>query len=116
MRKSLLLLLGVVVALAVPAVALAAMLDTSKFGEYIRDGDACANGASYHIVHPGPYGGDDGIVTFKFSDEDVPETKPSYQSPGKTTHYMIFGTGTLESVSDDIADGKLVISGYLCKT
>ena len=37
------------------------------------------------------------------------------QSPGKTTHYLVFGTGTLLSAEDDISAGKLVISGVSCK-
>ena len=114
MRK-VLTLLAMFAALAIPTVALAATLDTSKFGEYITEGDKCADGAYYHIVHPGPDGGDDGTVTFKFSDQTDPETMPSYQSPGKTTHYLIFGTGTLEWAEDDIPGVKLVISGFECK-
>jgi hypothetical protein len=112
MRK-ILMLLGVVVALAIPTAALAASLDTSKFGDFIAQGDKCANGAFYHIVHPGPEGGDDGTVTVVFSNGTV--TENSYQSPGKTTHYLVFSTGELLSATDDIAAGKLVISGVACK-
>jgi hypothetical protein len=108
--------LGAVAALAIPTVALAATLDTGKFTTYINEGDKCANGAYYHIVHPGPDGGDDGVVTVTFdSGSPNPVVKGSYQSPGKTTHYLVFGTGKLLSASDNIAAGKLVISGYNCK-
>ena len=112
MRKFL-TLLGIFAALVIPTVALAATLDTSKFGDQISAGDACADGAFYHIVHPGPDGGDDGTITVEFSNGDV--TVDSYQSPGKTTHYLVFSTGTLEAAEDDIEAGKLVISGYECK-
>jgi hypothetical protein len=113
MRK-ILMLLGVVVALAIPTAALAASLDTGKFGDFISQGSACEHGAFYHIVHPGPDGGADGNVTVDFSGTGD-GTFPSYQSPGNTTHYLVFGTGTLVSASDDISSGKLVISGVACK-
>jgi hypothetical protein len=114
-------LFGVVVALAIPAAALAATLDTGKFTDFINEGDKCPKGAFYHIVHPGPDGGDDGTVSVVFSDGATPipnlttVTEASYQSPGKTTHYLVFNTGHLVSAEDDIAAGKLVISGYACK-
>ena len=84
MRK-IVMLLGVFVALAIPVAALAATLDTSKFTDSIDNGDKCAKGAFYHIVHPGPDGGADGIVTVVFTDgvNDVTKTENSYQSPGR---------------------------------
>ena len=111
--RRVLTLLGIFAALVIPTVALAATLDTSKFGEYITEGDKCPNGAFYHIVHPGPDGGDDGVVNVVF--DNGTETEASYQSPGKTTHYLVFSTGKLLSASDNISAGKLVISGYDCK-
>ena len=56
----------------------------------------------------------DGNVTVDFSGTGD-GTFPSYQSPGNTTHYLVFGTGTLVSATDDINSGKLVISGVACK-
>jgi hypothetical protein len=109
------MMLVVVVALAVPVAALAATLETGKFGEYITEGDKCANGAYYHIVHPGPYGGAAGTVTVEFLSPDETKIEHSYATHGKTTHYLVFSTGRLDSASDDIAEGKLVISGYRCK-
>ena len=114
MRKAL-MLLAMFAALAIPTVALAATLDPSKFGEYITEGDKCPNGAYYHIVHPGPDGGDDGTVTVTFDSGTSPVVEDSYQSPGKTTHYLVFGTGKLLTAEDDIPGVKLVISGYECK-
>lgn len=113
--RRVLTLLAMFAALAVPTVALAATLDTSKFGEYISEGDKCPNGAYYHIVHPGPDGGDPGVVTVTFDSGVSPVVQPSYQDPGKTTHYLVFGTGELTSAEDTIPAGKLVISGFECK-
>ena len=113
MRK-ILMLLGVVVALAIPTAALAATLDTGKFGDFIDQGSKCQHGAFDHIVDPGPDAGQTGNVTVDFS--GTGDWRNSWiQSPGKTTHYLVFGTGTLNSAEDDIPAGKLVISGVSCK-
>ena len=62
MRK-ILVLLGVVVALAIPVAALAATLDTSKFGDFIAAGIACGpTGADYHIVNVQSGGADDSTL------------------------------------------------------
>jgi hypothetical protein len=111
MRK-ILMLLGVVVALAIPTAALAATLDTGKFGDFISQGSKCQHGAFYHIVNP-QSGGLDGSVTVDFSGTGD-GTFGSYQSPGNTTHYLVFGTGTLNSATDNLP-GFLVISGVSCK-
>ena len=113
MRK-ILTLLGVVVLLAIPTAALAASLDTGKFGDFIAQGDKCANGAYYHIVNPQSGGVDDATLDVVFSNE-TKNNVASYQSPGHTTHYLVFSTGRLQSAENNLP-GFLVISGYMCKT
>ena len=112
MRK-ILTLLGVFAALAIPTIALAATLDTSKFGDYITEGDKCPNGAYYHIVNPQSGGVDDATLDVVFSNETKTNVA-SYQSPGHTTHYLVFSTGTLQSAENELP-GFLVISDYRCK-
>jgi hypothetical protein len=114
MRK-ILMLSGVVVALAIPTAALAASLDTGKFGDFIAQGDKCANGAFYHIVNPGSGGADDATLDVTFSDATENLTNvASYQSPGNTTHYLVFGKSELLTAENELP-GKLVISGVSCK-
>src|SRR5262245_27224136 len=118
MRK-IVTLLGIVAALAIPAVALAATLDTGRFTSDIGHADKCAHGAFYHIVNPHS-GGEDGTLTAVFQlaagPPPVTETKmvDSSKSPGNTTHYLVFSTGKLLSASDDL-DGFLNISDWSCK-
>ena len=112
MRK-ILMLLGIVAALAVPTAALAATLDTGKFTGYIDQGDKCAHGAFYHIVNPGSGGADDATLDVVFSNETKTNVA-SYQSPGNTTHYSVFSTGKLLSAENELP-GFLVISGVTCK-
>jgi hypothetical protein len=111
MRK-LVTLLGIFVALAIPAAALAATLDTGRFTNDINSADKCAHGAFYHIVNP-QSGGQDGTLTMVFSNET--KTVNSYKSPGNTTHYLVFSTGKVVSAEDNLG-GFLNISDWSCKT
>ena len=114
MRK-VLMLLGLVAALAIPTVAIAASLNTGKFGDQITNGDKCSKGAFYHIVNPQSGGVDDATLDVTFSDASENLTNvQSYQSPGHTTHYLVFGTSELTGASNDLP-GFLVISDYACK-
>jgi hypothetical protein len=112
MRK-ILMLLGLVAALAIPTIALAATLDTGKFGDQIAAGDKCPKGAFYHIVNVQSGGADDATLDVVFSNETKNDVA-SYQSPGNTTHYLVFSTGELLSASNALP-GFLVISDYACK-
>jgi hypothetical protein len=115
MRK-ILMLLGLVAALAIPAAALAATLDTGKFGDFISNGDKCSSGAWYHFVNNQTGGASAGTLTTSFSN-------PSDQFPGNDVgplavnqnvqHFYVWSKGHLDSASTNLP-GKLVISGYAC--
>jgi hypothetical protein len=112
MRK-ILILVGLLAALAIPAAALAAELNTDHFGDQITAGDKCAKGAFYHIVNVHSGGADDSTLDVVFSNETKTNVS-SYQSPGNTTHYLVFSTGKLLSAENELP-GFLVISDYTCK-
>jgi hypothetical protein len=114
MRKFL-TLLGLVAALAIPTVALAASLNTDHFGDLIAAGDDCANGAFYHLVNVQSGGADDSTLDVTFSDaSENLDNVSSYQSPGTTTHYLVFGTSELQSAVNALP-GFIVISDVTCK-
>ena len=112
--RRILMSLAVVMALAVPTVALAATLDTGKFTEYITAGSQCPRGADYHIVNPQSGGVDDSTLDVVFSGSGPQNNVSSYASPGHTTHYLVEGSGTLTFAENDLS-GFLVISGVKCK-
>ena len=99
MRK-IFVVLGVVVAIALPAAALATTMDTSKFGNYITNGAKCketTQGAWYHFVLNKI---DDSVdksgIGFKatFTNETVNLSTPTFYNNG-TAHYWLFSSSFL---------------------
>jgi hypothetical protein len=115
MRK-IITLLGVVVALAIPTAALAATLDTGKFGDLIGYGEDCGEeGAYYHFVNNqlGNPGVANGTIWGTIGGVDFGPTGPSMNN-GPTQHFYVFGTGELTYAETSLG-GKLVLSGVECK-
>jgi hypothetical protein len=103
---------ALVLALAIPAVAFAATLDTSKFGGLIGQ---CGGGtATYHFVNNQLGSGmPDGTLTFSFTGGLSSSTGPSMNN-GPTQHFLVTSGGTLSSASTNLP-GKLVLSDVSCK-
>ena len=132
MRKTF-LLVGLIVALVIPAAALAASLDTSKFKDFIAYGDNCDKtkipgtdvhyqGAWYHFVLNQV--GTDYLAGVKLQTT----FDPSGQFPGndvgptavlkKVQHFDVFSPGKLTGAmtvgADPGSSAKLVLSGVVC--
>ena len=104
MRK-VLLLVGVVAALAIPATAIGVDLH----GPHV--GLGCSEGGTFHFVAPG--GGASSRLTVNFSGGgDVTNLAPTKFNNG-TAHWTIDASGTIISASATNAD-KLVLSDFEC--
>jgi hypothetical protein len=102
---------ALLLALAIPAVAYAATLDTSKFGGLIGQ---CSGGtATYHFVNNQLGGVSDGTLTYAFVGGASGSTGPSMNN-GPTQHFLVTSSGTLSSAITDLG-GKLVLSDVTCK-
>lgn len=108
------LIASAVLALAVPAVGLAAIWDDTKNGDLVAYGAACPDGAVYHFVNNqiGNPGEPDGTLTYAFTGGSSGSTGPSANT-GPVQHFYVTSFGTLASASTDLP-GKLVISGVEC--
>ena len=115
MRK-IVTLLGIVVALAIPTVALAATLDTGKFGDLIAAGDACEDGAFYHFVNNQTGGAAAGTLTTVFdpAGQDPANPVSPYMVLQNVQHFSVFSEGELISAVSTLP-GKLVLSDVACK-
>jgi hypothetical protein len=113
MRK-LIALSVLVLGLAVPAVAFAATLETSKFGDLIAQGSACPHGAVYHFVNNqlGNPGVPDGTISYSFTGGKSGSTGPSMNN-GPTQHFYVTSGGVLSSAATNLG-GKLVLSSVAC--
>jgi hypothetical protein len=104
MRK-LLVLVGLVAALAIPAAAWAVNLHEPHVGL------GCSDGGTFHFVAPG--GGSTSRLTVNFSGPgDVTNAVPTKYNNG-TAHWWVDASGTIISGSATNAD-KLVLSDYEC--
>jgi hypothetical protein len=110
------MLVGLVAALALPTIALAATLETGKFGDLIAAGDKCPNGAFYHFVNnQTAEDAAPGLLTTSFSSGQTPANPVSpYMVLKHVQHFSVFSTGTLLTASTNL-DGKLVLSDIACK-
>ncbi len=114
MRK-ILMLLGVVVALAIPAAALAATLDTGKFTDFIDKGSKCSRAPSTTSFNQarmvGRRDAHGGLHQAQLRDgtTSCARTEPG-QRPRTTS---CSARGKLVTAEDDISAGKLVISGVV---
>lgn len=103
MRK-VLVLVGIVAALAIPATALSVDLHSAHVGT------TCADGGMFHFVAVG--GGGAGQLSVSFSGGGGGTVQPE-DSPSANSHYWVEGFGTLLSAS--ATEGrKLVLSSYTC--
>jgi hypothetical protein len=104
MRK-VLMLVGVVAALAIPATAIGVDLHEPHVGL------GCSDGGTFHFVAPG--GSASSRLTVDFSGGgDVVALAPTKVTPG-TAHWTIDASGTIVSASATNAD-KLVLSDFTC--
>lgn len=115
MRKFL-MVLGLVIALAIPAVALAADLAPGRFGDLIYEGNKCEDGAYYHFVNnqtalfeKAPGGG---TLTATFA--GVTQTAGPTAILRYVQHFIVFSEDELQSASTNL-QGNLVLSGIECK-
>jgi len=101
------LLGAAVVALAIPAVALAAVnLQTAHVGT------TCEHGGVFHFVANGVDGGK-GALTANFSDGGSVAGLATVKFNQGTNHWTIEGFGTLTDASATVGT-KLVLSDYTC--
>jgi hypothetical protein len=115
MRKFLMAVV-VVVALAIPVAALAATLDTSKFGDLIAYGEKCENGAYYHFVNNQTGGAPDGTLNAMFGPPTGLVTTGPYATAGPNVqHFSAFAEGPLLWANTGSLPGKLVLSDVSCK-
>jgi hypothetical protein len=116
MRKYL-ALFGVLCAFAIPAAAIAAELDETKFTGLIALGAACedgADGAWYHFIN-NQTGGATGTLTVDFSDpaEDRSGITP-FAVNNNVLHFYVFGESTLIDARTPGVPGNLVLSHISC--
>ena len=107
MRKYL-LVAAAVVALAIPAVALAVDLHPAHVGT------TCAHGGVFHFVANGVNGGK-GTLTANFSGGGSVDGLATTKFNQGTNHWTIEGFGTLTGASASVG-AKLVLSDYTCYT
>lgn len=93
-----------IVALMIPATALAASLHTAHVGV------TCEDGGTFHFVATG--GGGAGTLTANFTGGNVGPVAQTKYNNG-TTHWWITGSGTLTGAMSSVGD-KLVLSDYEC--
>jgi len=106
MRK-LLILAGLIAALAIPASALAVSLHEPHVGL------GCSEGGTFHFVANGINGQGAGALTVDFSlGGDVTGLVSTKFNRG-TNHWTIDASGTILSASATLGD-KLVLSDYTC--
>ena len=104
MRK-ILMLVGVVAALAIPATAIGVDLHEPHVGV------GCSDGGTFHFVAPG--GSAASRLTVDFSGGgDVMDLAPTKFNNG-TAHWTIDASGTIVTASATLAD-KLVLSDFEC--
>jgi hypothetical protein len=115
MRKFL-MLVGLVVALAIPAAALAADFDQSKFGDLISAGDKCTAGAYYHFVNVQTEGAARGSITVDFSPAGATNnvTQLADKVNPNNQHFLVFSTYALVDAISTLP-GRLVLSDITCK-
>ena len=109
------LIVSALVALALPAVGLAATWDNTKNLDLVAKGAACGEGgAVYHFVNSqlGNAGLPNGTISYVFTGGDSGSTGPTMNN-GPTQHFYVTSAGTLFSASTNLP-GKLVISGVEC--
>jgi hypothetical protein len=103
--KKVLMFVGVIAALAIPATAIGVDLHDPHVGV------GCSEGGTFHFVAPG--GGADSRLTVDFSGGgDVTDMAPTKYNNG-TAHWTFDASGTIVSGSATNAD-KLVLSDYEC--
>ena len=115
--KKYLAFFGVVCAFAIPAAAIAAELDETKFTGLIALGDACTpgeDGAWYHFVNNQTGGAAAGELSATFSDasENVSGVDPLAVNQN-VQHFYVFAESTLIDASTNLP-GKLVLSHISC--
>jgi hypothetical protein len=97
-----------VVALAVPAVALAATLQPSQIGS------GCATGpGTYHFVNNQTEGAAAGLLSVTFDGVTTSDITP-YMVLRSVQHFSVSSRGTLEAASTNLP-GNLVLSDFSCK-
>jgi hypothetical protein len=98
-----------VVALAVPAVALAATLQPSQIGS------GCATGqvGTYHFVNNQTEGATAGLLSVTFDGVTTSGIQP-YMVLRSVQHFSVSSRGTLEAASTNLP-GNLVLSDFSCK-
>jgi hypothetical protein len=103
--KKLLFVVGVVIAFAIPATALAVNINSGQLGT------GCPGDGTYHFVAPG--GSASSLLTVDFSGSgDVTAIAPTKVNNG-TAHWTIDASGTIVSASATNAD-RLVLSDATC--
>ena len=113
MRK-LLVVAMMLAAIAIPAGALSATLDTSKFGDLIAAGDACEDGAFYHFVNNQTGGAAAGSLTATYNAGAPVTTGPYALSGPNVQHFSVFSEARLTGASTGALPGKLVLSSVTC--
>lgn len=116
MRK-LLTLLVVVVGLLIPVAAIAATLDTSKFGGLIAAGAACEDGddgAWYHFINNQTEGAAGGTINVTFSDASENQSVGAFAVNKNVLHFYVFGESTLTGADTPGIPGNLVLSHISC--
>jgi len=103
--KKLLIIVGVIVAFAIPATALAVNINPGQLNT------GCSGDGTYHFVAPG--GSASSRLTVNFSgDGDVTAIAPTKVTNG-TAHWTIDASGTIVSASATNAN-RLVLSDATC--
>ena len=109
MRRYLLSAL-LVVALAVPAIAVAADLKSSQLGSGCPTGDV----GTYHFVNNQvPAGSPTGTLTFSFTG-GASGSVGAYMVLKSVQHFSVSSTGSIASASTNLG-GNLVLSDFSCK-
>jgi hypothetical protein len=104
--KKLLFVVGVVIAFAIPAAALAVNINPGQLGT------GCSGDGTYHFVAPG--GSASSTLTVDFSGSgDVIAISPT-KVTGGNVHWTIAASGTIVSASATNAD-RLVLSDFSCE-
>lgn len=104
MRK-ILVLVGILAALAIPAVAFGVGINPSQVGQ------GCSGDGTYHFVAPGGNASSVLSVTFTGGSFTGSPTKVT----GGNVHWTIDANGTIVSASATNAD-RLVLSDFSCST
>jgi hypothetical protein len=113
MRK-LLVVAAVIAAIAIPAAALSATLDATKFTGLINAGAACEDGAFYHFVNNQTGGAAAGTLTATFDVGPNTVTGPYALAGPNVQHFSVFSEEKLTGASTGALPGKLVLSDVEC--